>query len=221
MNSMRGAGVTWLFDLDNTLHDARPHVFPHINRSMTQYIMRHLELDEPAAGALRQAYWHRYGATLLGLMRHHDVDPHHFLWHTHQFPELARMVVSEAGLRHSLKRLPGRKILFSNSPRRYAEAVLRVLGVAGLFDGVHAIEATRFRPKPSIAGMQALLAGERLQPGRTVLVEDTLENLHAARRLGIRTVWITREARCPSWLDAKVASVLELPRVAHRLGVSR
>ena len=26
----------WLFDLDNTLHDASPHIFPHINRSMTE-----------------------------------------------------------------------------------------------------------------------------------------------------------------------------------------
>ena len=213
--------LTWLFDLDNTLHDARPHVFPHINRSMTQYIMRHLELDEPAASALRQRYWRRYGATLLGLMRHHQVDPHHFLWHTHQFPELARMLVAEAGLRHCLKRLPGRKILFSNSPHHYAEAVLAELGLAGLFDAVHAIEATRFRPKPSRAGLQALLVREGLQAHRTVLVEDTLENLATARQLGLRTVWISREGRCPAWLDAKVASVLELPRLLGSLGISR
>jgi len=25
----------WIFDLDNTLHNARPHIFPHINRAMT------------------------------------------------------------------------------------------------------------------------------------------------------------------------------------------
>ena len=31
-------GRVWLFDLDNTLHNATPHIFPHINRSMRQYI---------------------------------------------------------------------------------------------------------------------------------------------------------------------------------------
>ena len=36
----------WLFDLDNTLHDATPHIFPHINRSMTAYLQRHLRLSE-------------------------------------------------------------------------------------------------------------------------------------------------------------------------------
>ena len=30
--------LTWIFDLDNTLHDATPHIFPHINRSMTAYL---------------------------------------------------------------------------------------------------------------------------------------------------------------------------------------
>ena len=148
---MKG-GLTWLFDLDNTLHDARPHVFPHINRSMTEYIMRHLDLDEADAGSLRRRYWQAYGATLLGLMRHHDVDPHHFLWHTHQMPDLERMVVAEAGLRHCLKRLRGRKILFSNSPLHYAQAVLDVLGIGELFDAVYTIERTRFQPKPSLAG---------------------------------------------------------------------
>jgi putative hydrolase of the HAD superfamily len=210
-------GLTWLFDLDNTLHDARPHVFPHINRSMTQYMMRHLDLDEREAGAMRERYWRRYGATLLGLIRHHAVDPHHFLWHTHQFPELARMVVAEAGLRHCLKRLHGRKILFSNAPRHYAQAVLEVLGIGPLFDAVHTIEHTRFRPKPSLPGMRALLARERLLPQRTVLVEDMLVNLVTARRLGMKTVWITRETRRPAWLDAKLSSVLELPRVADNL----
>ena len=62
---------TWIFDLDNTLHDARAHIFPQMDRAMTAYVQRALGLDEAAAGALRQEYWRRYGATLLGLMRHH------------------------------------------------------------------------------------------------------------------------------------------------------
>ena len=37
---------TWLFDLDNTLHNASPHIFPHLNRSITAYICQHLKVDE-------------------------------------------------------------------------------------------------------------------------------------------------------------------------------
>jgi putative hydrolase of the HAD superfamily len=127
---------TWIFDLDNTLHNASPHIFPHINRAMTEYVQRELGLDVDAAGALRQQYWTRYGATLLGLMRHHGTDPKHFLWHTHQLPELDRMIVREPLLRATLRRLPGRKFVFSNAPVHYSHAVLKALAISDLFDAV-------------------------------------------------------------------------------------
>ena len=66
--------MLWIFDLDNTLHHASPGVFPHINRMMTDYIIRHLHVDEDTANRLRQHYWSRYGATLTGLVRHHPGD---------------------------------------------------------------------------------------------------------------------------------------------------
>lgn len=208
----------WLFDLDNTLHDASPHIFPHINRAMTAYMQEHLALDLEGANALRAHYWRTYGATLLGVVRHHAVDPRHFLWHTHQFPELARMVIAEAGLLHALRRLPGRKIIFSNAPSHYASAVLGLLGIARLFDAVYAIEHVGFQPKPGAAAFRALLAAERLDARRCVMVEDTAENLRTAKRLGMRTVLVSRASRTPSWVDARVASVTDLPRIVPRLG---
>jgi putative hydrolase of the HAD superfamily len=150
-------------------------------------------------------------------MRHHGTDPHHFLWHTHQFPELDRMVVSDRAALAAVRRLPGRKFLYSNSPAHYAQAVLDVLGIAHWFDGVYAIEHVRFRPKPSLAGFRMILQREALVPARTVMVDDTLENLHAAHRLGMRTVWISRAARWPSYVDARVPSVRALPRVLGHL----
>jgi putative hydrolase of the HAD superfamily len=210
--------LNWIFDLDNTLHDATPHIFPHLMRSITAYLREHLQLDDDAAGALRVRYYKIYGATLLGLMRHHNTDPKHFLRQTHQFPDLARMVLVQAGLRHALRRLRGRKILFSNAPEHYARAVLGLLRIADLFDAFYAVEHTRFQPKPSAGGFRLILAREGLIPGRTVLVEDSLQNLRAAHRLGMKTVWVTRETRAPRWIDAKVASVLTLPRLAATLG---
>lgn len=211
-------GRVWLFDLDNTLHDADPHIFPHINRAMTAYVAQQAGLDEAAASALRETYWRRYGATLLGLMRHHDTDPHHFLHHTHQFEDLPRMVVYERALRNLLRRLPGAKIVFSNAPQQYAEAVLDIMGVRQAFDDVCSIERMRFRPKPQIHGFLRLLREHRLDPSRCVLVEDSAENLKTAKRLGMCTVWISREPRRPAWVDLRLKSVLELPRRLGALG---
>ncbi|MDP2397987.1 MAG: pyrimidine 5'-nucleotidase [Burkholderiales bacterium] len=209
--------VAWIFDLDNTLHNASPHIFPHINRAMNAYMQQHLQLDEQAAGELRRHYWQRYGATLLGLMRHHGTDPQHFLWHTHQFPDLQRMVVGEPQLRHALRRLPGRKFVFSNAPVHYAQAVLRVLGIASLFDAVFSIERTGFRPKPDAHGFLKLCRIHHLRPRRCIMVEDTLENLRTAKRLGMKTVWVSQAERVPGYVDVRVQGMAVLSSHAAHL----
>jgi putative hydrolase of the HAD superfamily len=202
----------WIFDLDNTLHNAAPHIFPHINRAMNAYLQAHLGLDEAAAGELRRHYWHRYGATLLGLMRHHATDPKHFLWHTHQFPALERMLVREPQLRATIRRLPGRKYVFSNSPVHYSRAVLRALSIADLFHDVFSIEQTRYRPKPDSYGFLRLCRVNHLKPHRCIMVEDSIENLRTASRLGMKTVWVSRAARVPDFVDVGVTSLMQLPR---------
>lgn len=207
----------WLFDLDNTLHDASPHIFPHINRSMGEYIERHLGVDAREADRLRQHYWLRYGATLLGLIRHHATDPHHFLRETHQFPDLKPMLVFERAVKAALHRLPGRKIVFSNAPADYAEAVLRLTGLARQFDAIYSVERVGFQPKPMLAGFRALLKAEGLDPRRCIMVEDSLDNLVAAKRLGMTTVWVSAAPRGSPSVDMKVRSVLELPGRARRL----
>lgn len=203
---------TWLFDLDNTLHDASAHIFPHINRAMTRYIVDHLDLDEAGAAGLRQHYWRRYGATLLGLVRHHGVDPRHFLERTHYFPDLPRMLVVEPGLRAMLRRLPGRKIVFSNAPRAYAEAVLLLAGIRDCFDQVYSIERLRFVPKPAASAFLRLLRAERLDPRQCIMVEDSAANLVTAKRLGMKTVWVSTSLRQAPCVDVRVASALDLPR---------
>jgi len=210
-------GRVWLFDLDNTLHNATPHIFPHINRSMRQYIERHLNVDTHEASRIRQDYWMRYGATLLGLVRHHGTDPDHFLQATHQFPDLRRMVVFERPIIHALRRLPGRKIIFSNAPRHYAEAILDITGLGACFDAVYSVENLRYQPKPMLAGFRALLGAERLDPSRCIMVEDSLVNLVAAKKLGMKTVWVSTSYRRSPSVDVKIRSVSELPERCGRL----
>lgn len=210
----RSGGRVWIFDLDDTLHNASAHIFPHLNRAMTQYLMTHLDLNEEDANRLRRQYWHLYGATLCGLMRHHGTDPHHFLQHTHQFPQLHSMIVKTRGLRLTLRQLAGRKIVFTNAPLTYAEQVLKLLKVRDLFEGVFSIESTRFQPKPSLLGFMRLLRHYRLQPECCTMVEDSLPALLTAKKLGMRTVYVHPQARRPAFVDVRISSVLALPRIA-------
>jgi putative hydrolase of the HAD superfamily len=132
------------------------------------------------------------------------------------------MVIREMGLRGLLHRLPGRKVVFSNSPERYCRAVLEVLGITDLFDGVFTIEHTRYRPKPDARGFRELFRRHDIDPRRSVMVEDSLDNLLTARRLGMRTVYIVRRkpgllrVRRPGYVDLMVTDLRAMTRhLAH------
>ncbi len=221
----------WLLDLDDTLHDAISRIIPRINQRMTDFVAHELQIDRARADALRREYWLRYGATLLGLIQRHQVEPGRFLQATHSMAELGPLVERDVRLIQALRRLPGRKIVLTNAPHHYAVEVLTRLGIHRLIDHLIPIESMRIaghlRPKPSKLMLRAVLARHRLEPARCVLVEDSLSNLVSARALGLRTVLIhgfhRRAGLRPRWLagpgrrvGAQVRSSHELTRLALR-----
>ena len=189
----------WLFDLDNTLHNASHAAFAGIDVGMTEYIVRELGIDHAEADALRHRYWLRYGATLLGLVRHHGVKAAHFLHHTHVLPGLEGRVHGHPHDFGAVRRLAGRKFILTNAPRAYAERVIAALGIGALFDGVLSIEDMcmfgQLRPKPDARMLRRVAVLLRVPPRRCVLVEDTLDHQKAARRIGMATVWMQRWTR--------------------------
>jgi putative hydrolase of the HAD superfamily len=208
----------WIFDLDNTLHDATTAIFPSMHTQIGDYLKRHFGVDDEGASAMRQVFWSRYGTTMNGLMRHHGVDPRQFLRETHVFPELADIVIHENALKHALERLGGTKLVFSNAPRHYVEEVLRGIGLARYFDAVYTIEDARFLGKPALHGFNVLLRKHRLDPHRCAFVDDVLENLRTAHRLGMSTVWVSPLKRRVAFVDVRVKSVVQLPRLVFRYG---
>jgi putative hydrolase of the HAD superfamily len=183
----------WLFDLDNTLHNTSFRIFEHISLGMTVAVKEALNIDDAQAHLIRRAYWKRYGATVIGMVKHHNVDPHVFLRRSHDF-DVKPLVQAERGIHRKLAQLPGRKVLVTNAPLHYAMAVLKHLRMHRMFDAVWAIEHLKFhgqyRPKPSVAMMRHIVACEGVKAHRTVLIEDTLENLKGARAAGMRTVHV-------------------------------
>ena len=189
----------WLFDIDHTLHDAGAWVFAQMNDTMRNYVVDNLGVTPAEADNLRDRYWRRYGSTMLGLVRHHAVSPAHFLRETHRFPGLEQRV---PGHRHDLAavaRLRGRRVLLTNAPRAYAMRVLGALGIVQLFDEILSIEDMRmfghWRPKPDTRMLRHVAVRLGVHPSQCALVEDSLDNVLAARRVGMQPVWMQRFAR--------------------------
>lgn len=183
----------WLFDLDNTLHDSSRSIFKVIDSKMTEAVASCLHVETDVANELRARYWRRYGATVIGLVKHHGVNATEFLRRSHDF-DAKPLVHSESGLVRKFARLPGRKVLLTNAPHDYARDVLQALGLLPWFDMIwsidHMLLQGQIRPKPSKALMRQVLARLGTPASQVILVEDTLKNLKSARQMGIRTVHV-------------------------------
>ena len=240
MKSVKAKSVTWLIDLDNTLHNASHAIFPAMHINMNAYMATLLgqtgkPADCAAVDATRLLYWEKYGATLLGLIKHHNVNAGEFLQQAHQFDNLPGLLRYESGLKQCLRRLPGRKILFTNAPRHYARQVVKQLGLKKQFDHSISIESMRvhgqLRPKPSRWLLKKIAAEKKLSLRRCVLIEDTKENLRTAKQLGMKTVWITQYVSADSmhrrrfvhahYIDLKIRSIKQLPAQLSRLSLTK
>jgi putative hydrolase of the HAD superfamily len=178
----------WIFDLDNCLYPANSRLFELIDQRMTSYIERLLGVDAIEAQRIQKMHFHGSGTTLAGLMKHHDVDPHHFMGEVHDIP-LDR-VARDDRLVTALTRLPGRKFIHTNGNADYAWKVLDRLGIAAEIDHLHDIFAADLTPKPEVHGYRKLLDRFGIDAAAAVMIEDMVRNLGPAKRLGMTTVWV-------------------------------
>jgi putative hydrolase of the HAD superfamily len=61
-----------------------------------------------------------------------------------------------------------------------------------------------------------LLRHHHLDPRRCALVDDVLENLRTAKRLGMATVWVSPARRSVPYVDLRITSVTQLPGLVFR-----
>lgn len=181
----------WVFDLDNTLYPPQARLFDQIETRMTAWVMAALGVSRTEADRLRLHYWRTYGTTLAGLMAEHGVDPGPYLTDVHDISFDA--LEPDPALAASIRRLPGRKIVYTNGCAPYAERVIAARGLAGVFDAVYGVEHAGFRPKPDRAAFETVFAADGTRPDRAAMFEDDARNLAAPHLMGMRTVHVAPE----------------------------
>ena len=170
--------TTWLFDLDDTLYPAESGLMAEIERRMTAFVMRATGLARDEAYRLQKDYLAEHGITLLGLMKHHGVDPEAFA--------AAYIDIELDALSHdpelvaAIAALPGRRLVFTNADARHAARVLARLGLTDLFDDVFHIASFDYTPKPDPRVFERMCAEHAIDPARTCFFEDSERNLKPA-----------------------------------------
>jgi len=206
-----------LFDLDNTLYSQTLGVVARIDRRINAYLHERLGIAEAEVDAIRRRFWAEHGTTLRGLTVAHAVDADDYLAFVHDI-ELDDLLLPDPELCLLLQRLPDRRAVFSNASRGHARRVLARLGLESAFETVIGLEDLGYVPKPDPRAFRLALGRIGAEAAVCVLVDDLRPNLAAAKRLGMRTVWVaSADEKADDNVDHVVADVRELEAICGNL----
>jgi putative hydrolase of the HAD superfamily len=178
----------WVFDMDDTLYPREQGLMQLVQARINAYVVEAVGLDPVSARVLQRQFLDEHGTTLAGLMANYTIDPAHFLHDVHDVP--MDSLEPNPRLVEQLMRLPGRRLVFTNGARDYADRVLDRLGVTACFDGVFTIEDADLTPKPAPSTFRHFIERYGFDPHRAAFFEDTPRNLEPAKALGMTTVLI-------------------------------
>lgn len=192
---------SWVFDLDDTLYAMTPELAALYDFRMTDFIAREIGLPFEEAARLREQLYHRYGATVRGLMTEHGITPDAYLAYVHDVDHAS--IKPNPRLAALISQLPGPRYVLTNSPVDHARRVLSRLGMSDAFDDVFDIARAGHQAKPSRVVYDLLIGETGVDPSATAIFEDLARNLVEPQALGMTTVLVlppgTRELFRANW----------------------
>jgi putative hydrolase of the HAD superfamily len=196
-----------LFDLDNTLYPRERGVFLRISERIDQYVARRSGLSGDEVRPLRREYIDRYGTTLGGLMRHHDVDPDEYTDYVHAVP-VEEMLVPDKELDVFLNSIELPRVIFTNATAVHATRVLDALGVRSHFESIVDLADTGYLGKPDSKAFMTAVDRLGYATEELLFVDDLQVNVEAASQLGILTAHVSDDGNGVG--DFSVERVTEL-----------
>jgi putative hydrolase of the HAD superfamily len=179
---------TWIFDLDNTLYHSSINLFDQIDKRMCDYVSKFLEIPASDAYKIQKSFFREHGTTLRGMMECHNMDPKPYLDYVHDI-DFSNIKI-DGVMANALDRLPGRKIIFTNATKNYAERVLKCLKIEMHIENIFDIIDAGYIPKPAPKIYSDFINKYNINPRKAIMVEDMARNLIPAANLGMKTVWV-------------------------------
>ncbi len=207
-----------LFDLDNTLYPAQCDLFSLIDVRINCYMEEIAGIAAADVDGLRRRYWRDYGATLQGLIRHHDIDPEEYLDYVHAV-DVASRLLPDPSLRELLAETTTPCYVFTNGSRGHADRVLGTLGLADLFVDVFDIRIAGYQPKPNPDPYRQVLKVLQLEGYDCAMVEDQPQNLKTAKAFGMTTVFVAQgctAAESYPFVDCYLEQLLDIGELLGR-----
>lgn len=183
----------WIFDLDDTLYPSSDVIFNQVVQRIENYLVDLLKVTPEEAWTIQKGFYVRYGATVRGLIIEHQGNPKEFVDYIHDI-DLSSLCENPV-LTTCLKKLPGKRFVFTNGAREHAERVLKMLGIRDLFTDIFSIIEADYLPKPAPETYHKMMQTFGVTPDTSAMFDDSQKNLLTAHQLGLTTVWISANKR--------------------------
>ena len=180
-----------LFDCDGVLYHQLDLVFGQVSKRMTEYISNKLNIDMQKAKELQTNYFHKYNTSLNGLMIHHDISPREFLDYVHDID--LSFLDKDKVLRNELENMKLQKFVFTNGSKEHVKNITTTLGIDDQFDGVFDIVDAEYHPKPEARAFDLMVEKFKIDPTKTLYIEDIAKNLSIGKERGATTVWLIND----------------------------
>ena len=125
------------------------------------------------------------------MIKNHKINPEEFLEFVHDVD--ISFLRKDHKLAEEIKKLNGKKIIFTNGSLAHAKNVTKRLGIDRHFDEIFDIVSADFIPKPSIETYKKIIEKYKIEPQYSIFIEDIARNLKPAHELGMKTVWIIND----------------------------
>lgn len=191
-----------LFDFDGTLYPSSAGIESQIKERFLLCAQSRLALPSKDVKKLLHNYRLKYRSSILGLKKHHDIDPHDFYEELYSGLSIENMS-KKPGLDKALKKLANNIPLFvlSNSNNSFVERGLVRLGIRKYISAIFTIEDNNFIRKPHIEVYEATIKRMGILPNRICMFDDIPSSLRTAKNVGFKTVLVGNGLRDNGYVD--------------------
>ena len=184
--------TTIIFDLDDTIYPSSIGLWSLIRDRIDSFMITKLNYSPAEVSRSRNDFFLEFGTTLRGLQAVHHIDPLEYLKYVHDIP-VTEYLKPNRELRNILNLYPQRKVVFTNSDRWHTNRILSAMGIKEKFQQiVDILDVSPFCKPMREAYEIALDKLEIKDPSTTLMIDDSIKNINAAKSIGMQTLWISK-----------------------------
>ena len=127
-------------------------------------------------------------------------------------PSILAKLVPEQNVAHTLLTLTGQKIVFSNAPSFYVQALIEAMELQPYFTALFGTDNLGLHYKPAETAYLNICQQLKLSAHQCIMVDDNADNLYTAKKLGMTTVWYGIHAHELPFIDAVTPN---MPALLH------